>query len=143
MEKQPDTPSSRLAVAALVLATLAFGAVGLVTSVLGGTGGVMASPAVVTALATFCVLFPDTRGFGLLLTWNALGLGVGLLGLGLLSVGAMMVVPVVVVAFALSAWPRPVGTSIVTLPGQVALVGGATVVLGLALVTHLWPGLQA
>ena len=82
-------------------------------------------------------LFPDTRQFGLLLAWNALGLGLGLLAIGLLSVGALMVLPVVLVIFALATWPRPAGTSIVTLPSQIALVGGVSVVMGLLVFSTL------
>jgi hypothetical protein len=125
MATQPETPSRRSALAGLAVATVAFGAVGLVTSAQGGHGWLSASPAVVTGLATFCVLFPDTRGFGLLLAWNALGLGLGLLGVGLFSVGAVMVFPVVLLIFALATWPRLPGTPVLPPAVTLALVGGA------------------
>lgn len=140
MDTQPDVPSRKLAVGALVVATAAFGVVGIVTSALGGRGGLMATPSVVTTLATFCVLFPDTRGFGLLLTWNALGLGIGLLVIGIFSVGALMVFPVVLLVLALSSWPREPGDSIATWPAQLALIGGVTVTLGFAAIDHLLAG---
>ena len=130
MAMQPDTPSRRAAMAGLGIATLAFGAVGVVTNAQGGHGWLAASPAVVTALATLCVLFPDTRGFGLLLAWNALGLGLGLLGVGLFSVGAVMVFPVVLVIFALATWPRLPGSPVLPPAVTMALVGG--------MVTALW-----
>lgn len=130
MATQPDTPSLRSALAGLAIATLAFGAVGMVTNAQGGHGWLAASPAVLTALATFCVLFPDTRGFGLLLAWNALGVGLGLLGVGLFSVGAVMVLPVVLVIFALATWPRGPGTPVLPPAVTMALVGG--------MVTALW-----
>jgi hypothetical protein len=114
----------------LALATLAFGAVGVVTNAQGGHGWLVASPAVVTSLATFCVLFPDTRGFGLLLAWNALGIGLGLLGVGLFSVGAVMVLPVVLLIFALATWPRWPGSPVLPPAVAMALVGGV--------VTALW-----
>ncbi len=141
MDMQPDVPSRKVAVGALLAATAAFGAVGIVTSALGGRGGLMATPAVVTALAAFCVLFPDTRGFGLLLAWNALGLGLGLLVVAIFSVGALMVFPVVLLVLALSSWPRDPGASIVTWPTQIALIGGVTVTLGFLVADHLLAGM--
>lgn len=129
MATQPDTPSLRSALAGLAIATLAFGAVGMVTNAQGGHGWLAASPGVLTALAAFCVLFPDTRGFGLLLAWNALGFGLGLLGVGLFSVGAVMVFPVVLVIFALATWPRRPGIPVLPPAVTMALVGGMVAAL--------------
>ena len=129
MATQPDIPSRRSALAGLVLATLAFWAVGAVTDSQGGHGWLAATPTVVTALATFCVLFPDTRGLGLLLAWSALGMGLGLLGVGLFSVGAVMVFPVVLLVFALATWPREPGAPVLPPAVTMALVGGVVVAL--------------
>lgn len=137
---RPDVPSRKLAVGALLAATAAFGVVGMVTSALGGRGGLVSIPAVVTTLAAFCVLFPDTRGFGLLLTWNALGLGIGLLLVAIFSVGALMVFPVVLVVLALSSWPREPGAALSTWPTWIALIGGVAVVLGFLLADRLLVG---
>ncbi len=141
MDTQPDLPSRKVAVAALLAASAALGAVGFATTALGGRGGLVVTPAVVTTLAAFCVLFPDTRGFGLLLAWNALGLGLGLLVIAIFSVGALMVFPVVLLVFALTSWPRMPGDSIVTWPTQIALIGGVAVTLGFVAADHLMAGM--
>ncbi len=133
MDTQPDMRSRTLAVVALLAATAAFGVVGLITSAQGESGGIMATPAVVTALAAFCVLFPDTRGFGLLLAWNALGLGLALLLVAIFSVGALMVFPVVLVILALASWPRGTGDRLTTWPTHLAFAGGLAVMLGFLL----------
>lgn len=140
-ESPPPTTESggRLAYPFLALAA-SFGAAAMfaggamVSSYLGGRGFfemLVAVAAVVMALAGVCLLVPMMRGAGLILVWNGLGLGIGLLAVGIFSVGALVAFPVVMIAIAMSSWPRAEGDLLVTAPAIIALVGGVAIVSSL------------
>lgn len=129
MHAPSDNPSVRTAVGATLAASVAFIALGVVTSSLGGRWMFMAAPSAVTMLAAFFVLFPDTRPFALLLTWNSLGLAIALLLVGIFSVGALVVFPLVLIVLALASWPRPSGTSVFSGAAMFAQGGGFLVIL--------------
>lgn len=129
---QPDRPSFLTSVVALLAASAAFVALGIITSHQGGDGYLSGAPSVVTLLAAFCVLFPDTRSFGQLLTWNTFGLALTSLAFGLFTVGALAVLPLMLVLLALVTWPNSPGQSSISPPTIGAFLGGCLVVLVIA-----------
>jgi hypothetical protein len=129
MRERETFPS--LAVLATFGAALAFAGVGAVTRSLGGDPAGMVAGAVVMALAGLVLLIPPARTGALLLTWNGLGIAVGMFVIGIFSVGALMIVPLVLIALALSSWPRREDVPLASWPAIVVQAGGFLLVLGL------------
>lgn len=131
-QRAPDRGVPIVAMGLCLAAAAAFVAVAIVAEIQGGRATVMALGAPVIGLAGILVAPPATRTGALLLAWNALGIGAGLLLLGLFSVGALIAFPVILIVLALSFWPRTDALSVFSLPGLIAQVGGFLVILALA-----------
>ncbi|HYI23848.1 MAG TPA: hypothetical protein VD767_00425 [Thermomicrobiales bacterium] len=120
-----------LAVLSAIGAGLAFAGVGMATRSLGGNPAGMVAGAVVMLTAGISLLAPATRAISLLLTWNGLGIAIGILVVGIFSVGALMAFPLALIAIALSSWPRKAGESVASGPAIVVQVSGFLLVLAL------------
>ena len=141
----PETRTAfpALAVGAIFGAALAFAGVGAVTWNLGGNGVGMVAGAIVSLLAGLLALLPVSRTGGLLLRWNALGIGGAMLLIGIFSVGALVAFPLVLLAIALSSWPRRDGESIVSIPAIAVQAAGFLLVPALyGLYDDLFAGLR-
>lgn len=79
--------------------------------------------ALVLAIATVLSVIPRAHAAGLVLVWNAIGLGIALLVAGMFGVGAIFLIPIALMSFAAMSWPRDDNLAI-TGAGLVALGGG-------------------
>ncbi len=112
------------AVGATIAAALAFAGVGAVAWNLGGDATGPVAGAVVSLLAGPLALFPAARPGGLLLVWNALGIGCAMFALGILSVGALVAFPLALLGIALASWPRRAGEPLASVPAIAVYIAG-------------------